>query len=152
MMTNLINIRYILTYINKIKTNLLFLVINTFHALRDTCQYFIRYCITSLCNSFYRIILIEQDCSIVFFTIDSCQIDHAHIHTDISDNRSGFSIYIKTSIAVAEFSLQTLGLTNRNNANTRLLLYLASPAVTNSLPDFIFFYLNDSGFQRNDGT
>ena len=121
--------------------HILFLEINSLNSMRNARKYFIRYCPTSICYSLNRIILVEQDCRIVFLTIYSCQVDHAHIHADIAYYRSRLAVNIETSSAVSKAAVESVGITDWHNANPRFPFYDATSAVSNSLSYFIFLNL-----------
>ena len=96
---------------------MLFLIVNSFHALGNACQYFVWYCVAGFCYSFYWIVFVEQNSGVVFFAVNICQVYHAHIHTDVAYDRSSFAVDIEAGFAVAEFSLQSVGISDRNDAD-----------------------------------
>jgi hypothetical protein len=59
---------------------------NTLHALAGACENLIRNGIDLFGNGLYRKLLSEDDHFVTFVGIDARNIDHGHIHANISDH------------------------------------------------------------------
>ena len=79
-------------------------------------------------------------------------IDHAGIHTDIANDRATVAINHDLATTIAEMTVQAVGITDRDNRDAGIALYIAHPAVADGIACRNVLYLQDSRLQRADVT
>ena len=71
----------------------LFFIKYAFYTLRNSCHYFIRNCIPCFSNLSNAQLFTKYQNFCTNFTIYLSDIDHHHIHTNRTNNRSFFIVY-----------------------------------------------------------
>ena len=75
-------------------------------------------------------------------------IDHAGIHTDIANDLATVAINHDLATTIAEMTVQAVGITDRDNRDAGIALYIAHPAVADGIACRNVLYLQDSRLQR----
>src|SRR5574344_2153638 len=76
--------------------------------------------------------LTEYFHDVTFLGINSRKVYHAHIHADVSDYWSEFAVYPNFAVPIAQMSVQSIGISNRNSTNDRVALQNTFSAVSDS--------------------
>ena len=86
----------------------------------------------------------EDDDRVSFACVDIGDVDHAGIHADIADDRAALAVDHDFAAAIAEMTVQAVGITDRDNRDAGIALYIAHPAITDGIACRNVLYLQDS--------
>ena len=83
---------------------------------------------------------------ITLLTGDVGDIDHRHIHTDITHILGLLTMYQTVAMTVAKMTVQSVGIADRNGGNHRVAFDLALAAVAYGVASRDVAELKDGGF------
>ena len=88
---------------------------------------------------------------VTLLTVDTRDIDHRHVHTDIPYVLRLLTVDETIAVTVAEMTVQTVGIADRNGCNHGVVLYLSLTTVSHRLTGRYTAQLQDGGLQRRHG-
>ncbi len=94
-------------------------IVNALDALADAGEHLIGYRIEPMCKLGYGERGAEDFYTVAFVAIDISDIDHAHVHADISDIRCSLTAYETIPPAEAEATAEPISITYWQRGYTR---------------------------------
>ena len=129
----------------------LILEINAFYAVADAGEDLVGDGVENIAKHRHRQVLAEDLYLIALLTRDIGDINQSYVHTDITNVFGLLTVYQAVAVAIAQVTVQTIGIANRNGGNDRIAIELALATVTNGLGLRHLAHLQDGGLQRADG-
>ena len=108
---------------------LVVLEINSFYSVADTCENLVGYCFESIREYGDGKIVAEDFYSVALFAWNARDVYHAGIHTYIADVVCSLPIYETIAVAIAEMSVQSVGISYRDGGNDTVAVERCSAAV-----------------------
>lgn len=126
-----------------------FLVLEVYalDAVAYRCQYLIRYSIQCVAEYGYRQVITEDFHRITFLTVDTGNIYHGYVHTDISNILRFLSVDKTVTVAVSQMTVQTISIANRYCSYNTVVVYLSLTAVAYSISLRHVAHLQNSGLK-----
>ena len=88
---------------------------------------------------------------ITLMAVDACDVDHSHIHADITHILRLLAVNQTVTTAVAKMTVQTVGISYRYGGNDRIVVYLSLAAIAYSVAGRHMAHLEDCGLKRGYG-
>ena len=105
------------------------LEIHPFHPFADTCKDLVGYGTELFCNDVHRQMFAEDLHAVAFVAFDVSDVEHADVHADVSDIRGLLAVYERISSAIAEMTVQSVGIADGNGSNARRPFHHGAAAV-----------------------
>ena len=83
----------------------LILEVNSLHTIADSRQYLIWNCVKRIAKNGDRKVVAEDLDTVAFFTIDTSNVNHRYVHTDVTDVLCLLIIYQTITVAVAQMAV-----------------------------------------------
>ena len=127
---------------------ILVLIIDSLYAVADASKHLIRYCVDSIRQHCNWQFLAKENNLIALFAVDISNVNHRNIHADIAHILGFLAVDKAIAVAVAEMSVQSIGITYRNSSNTRVACQSSAAAVSYGLIGGNIMNLQDCSLQR----
>ena len=111
----------------------LLLKIHPLYAVRNARENLVRDSAEYLSHFAHRIVLAENEDFIALLDINSSNINHAHIHANISDDWGFLSVDHKTPVSVAQMPVDAIGITHGDSSHLGVAVKHALTVVADSL-------------------
>lgn len=108
------------------------LEIHPFHPFADTCEDLVGYGTELFCNDVHRQMFAKNLHAVAFVAFDVSDVEHADVHADVSDIRGLLAVYERISSAIAEMTVQSVGIADGNGCNTRGTLHHRTAAISDA--------------------
>ena len=112
---------------------ILVLIIDSLYTVADASKHLIRYCVDSIRQHCNWQFLAKENNLIALFAVDISNVNHRNIHADIAHILGFLAVDKAIAVAVAEMSVQSIGITYRNSSNTRVACQSSAAAVSYGL-------------------
>ena len=123
----------------------LILEVDPLHSIADCCQNLIWNSIQCIAEDCYRQIVPKYLYGITFLAINTRNIYHSYIHADISNVLSLLAVDKAIAMAVAQVSVESVGLSYWYCSYYTVLINLAFAAITDCISLRHIAHLQDSG-------
>ena len=87
---------------------------------------------------------------VTLLAVDASDIDHGHVHADVSHIRGFLSIYEAVALTPSQSPVEAVGISDGNSSDDAVFSKDSFPAVTHSLLFWHVPHLQDGGFERAD--
>ena len=99
----------------------------------------------------YRQVRAKNLHSVAYLAVNVGDVNHADVHTDVSNVGSGLPVYQTIALAVAQMPIQSIGISYRNSCDAGRTAQLPLPAIADSLCWRHVAKLQDSGAKCGNG-
>ena len=108
----------------------LVLEIHSLYSVADACQYLVRDSVESIGENSYREVVAEDLYAVTLLTWDVSHINHTDIHADVSYIFCLLAVYETIAMTIAEMTVETVCIADRNSCNDAVLFKDGAAAVT----------------------
>jgi len=126
------------------------LIVHSLYTVGNACQNLIRNGIENIRQDSDWKLIAENDGFIAFLAVDVCDINHAHIHTDVSHVGCLLSVDQAIAMSVAQMTVQAVGISDRNGSDAGIACENSFPAVAYGVVSRHIVNLQDGGLQGGD--
>ena len=128
----------------------LYLEINPLHPVADGGEYFVWDGAKCVGKNGDRQVVAENFDGVSLLTVDISDIDHGHVHADVSHVRSFFPIYEAVASPSTQTSVESVCISDGDSGDDAVPCQNAFSTVSHSLILWYVTHLQDGGFQCAD--
>ena len=129
---------------------LVVLIINALDPVADTGEHFVGDGVQGIAEHSHGQMVTEDLHRVAFLAVNTCDIDHCHVHTDIADILCLLAIDKAVAVAIAEMAVQSVGISDRYGCDDTVMIDLAFAAVAHRITGGYVAQLQNRRLQRRD--
>ena len=125
----------------------LFLNEDSLNAGADASEDFVRDGADGIAEDTDREVVAKDGDVVACLTVDTRDINHAHIHADVAQVRCFLTVDKAVAVAVAKTTVEPVGITDRDGCHAGWMIDKGFATVANGIACWHFARLEDGGFQ-----
>ena len=126
----------------------LILEVNSLHAVADSRQNLVWNSAERVAENGDREVVAEDFDTVAFFTIDTSNVNHRYVHTDVTDVLCLLTIYQTITVAVAKMAVQAVSIADWNCCNHTVTVDGSLARIAYRLTSWYVTQLEDGCLQR----
>lgn len=130
--------------------DLVVLIVYSLDSVADTGEHLVGDGVQGIAEHSHGQMVTEDLHRVAFLAVNTCDIDHRHVHTDIADILCLLAIDKAVAVAIAEMAVQSVGISDRYGCDDTVMIDLAFAAVAHGITGGYVAQLQNRRLQRRD--